>query len=158
MNREARDFLRHTVATLAYRCSKTLRDAPEHFADFKTELTANTPVFLLSHIADLLEWALTMTRSEPKYPATVIGDWQLEKHRFYTALKALDDFLASEVVIDAPLEKIFQGPIADALTHTGQLAMLRRMAGSPIKGENYFKADITTGVVGESQPAPKLEF
>ncbi len=158
MNREAREFLRHTIATLAYRCSKTLRDAPEDFAFFKLEHITNTPVFLLSHIADLLEWALTMTRGTPKFPATVVGDWQLEKQRFYAALGALDDFLASEVVIDAPLEKIFQGPIADALTHTGQLAMLRRMAGSPIKGENYFKAAITTGLVGEDQPAPKLEF
>jgi hypothetical protein len=158
MNREAREFLRHTIATLAYRCSKTLRDAPAGFANFKTEHTTNTPVFLLSHIADLLEWALTMTRGEPKFPATVVDDWQLEKQRFYNALKALDDFLASEVVIDASLEKIFQGPIADALTHTGQLALLRRMAGSPIKGENYFVADITTGFVGEDQPSPRREF
>jgi hypothetical protein len=158
MNHEARAFLRHTIATLAYRCSKTLRDAPADFALFKTEQTVNTPLFLLSHIADLLEWALTATRGQPKYPATVIGDWQLEKRRFYAALKALDDFLASEVVIDVSLEKIFQGPIADALTHTGQLALLRRMAGSPIKGENYFVADITTGLVSEDQPAPRREF
>jgi hypothetical protein len=158
MNREAREFLRHTIATLAYRCSKTLRDAPADFALFKTDQTVNTPLFLLSHIADLLEWALTATRGEPKYPATIIEDWKLEKQRFYSALKALDDFLASEVVIEASLEKIFQGPIADALTHTGQLAMLRRMAGSPIKGENYFVADITTGLVSEDQPAPRREF
>jgi hypothetical protein len=158
MNREAREFLRHTIATLAYRCSKTLRDAPEDFPLFKTDQTVNTPVFLLSHIADLLEWALTMTRGTPKYPAAEIGDWHLEKQRFYAALKALDHFLASEVEIEASLEKIFQGPIADALTHTGQLALLRRMAGSPIKGENYFVADITTGLVGEVQPVPKLEF
>jgi hypothetical protein len=158
MNREAREFLRHTIATLAYRCSKTIRDAPMDFAFFKTEHTANTPVFLVSHIADLLEWALTMTRGEPKYPATVIGDWQLEKQRFYAALKALDEFLALDMPIEASLEKIFQGPIADALTHTGQLALLRRMAGAPIKGESYFVADITTGLVTEDQPAPRREF
>jgi hypothetical protein len=158
MNHEAREFLRHTIATLAYRCGKTLRDAPADFAIFKIEQTVNTPLFLLSHIADLLEWALTAARGEPKYPATVIGNWELEKQRFYAALKALDDFLASKVVINASLEKIFQGPIADALTHTGQLALLRRMAGSSIKGENYFVADITTGLVREDQPAPKREF
>jgi hypothetical protein len=150
--------LRHTIATLAYRCSKTLRDAPADFALFKTEQTINTPVFLLSHIADLLEWALNMTRGTPQFPATVIGDWQLEKQRFYAVLKALDDFLASDLVIEASLEKIFQGLIADALTHTGQLALLRRMAGSPIKGENYFVADITTGLVSEDQPTPRREF
>ena len=158
MNREAREFLRHTIATLAYRCSKTLRNAPADFPLFKTDQTVNTPLFLLSHIADLLEWALTATRGELKYPTTEISDWELEKQRFYAALKALDDFLASEVVIDASLEKIFQGPIADALTHTGQLALLRRMAGAPIKGESYFVADIITGLVTDDQPEPKREF
>ena len=149
MMNEKREFLRHTIATLAYRCSKTLRDAPADFATFKTEQTANTPIFLLSHIADLLEWALSMARGEPNYPNTVIGNWQLEQQRFYADLKALDEYLASEQPITASFEKLFQGPIADALTHTGQLALLRRMAGVPIKGENYFVADITTGLVSE---------
>ncbi len=84
MNREARAFLRHTIATLAYRCGKTLRDAPADFADFKTDQTISTPLFLLSHIADLLEWALSATRGEPQYPTTTIGNWELEKQRFYS--------------------------------------------------------------------------
>jgi hypothetical protein len=155
---EKREFLRHTIATLAYRCSKTLRDAPTDFALFKTEQTINTPVFLLSHIADLLEWALNIARGTAQFPATVIGDWQLEKQRFYTALKALDEYLVADKPIEASFERLFQGPIADALTHTGQLALLRRMAGSPIKGENYFVANITTGLLDEDQPAPKREF
>jgi hypothetical protein len=57
-----------------------------------------------------------------------------------------------------PAERLFQGPIADALTHTGQIAMLRRMAGCAMKGENYFKAEVTTGVVGIDQAAPRVEF
>ena len=93
---EKREFLRHTIATLAYRCSKTLRDAPADFATFKTEQTANTPVFLLSHISDLLEWAFSMARGEPKFPSTVITDWSLEKQRFYLALKTLDEYLATD--------------------------------------------------------------
>ena len=155
---EKREFLRHTIATLAYRCSKTLRDAPADFANFKTEQTTNTPVFLLSHISDLLEWAFSMAHGEPKFPSTVITDWSLEKQRFYSALKTLDEYLATDQPTTASFEKLFQGPIADALTHTGQLALLRRMAGVPIKGENYFIADITTGLVDENQLAPKREF
>ncbi len=158
MTNEQRAFLRHTLATLAYRCSKTLRDAPEDFADFKTAQTVNTPLFLISHIADLLEWALSAARGEAKYPSTVIQSWSLESARFYAGLKALDDYLATDVTIDASFERLFQGPIADALTHTGQLALLRRMAGAPIYGENYFVADITTGLVGEDQPTAKRKL
>jgi len=49
---------------------------------------------------------------------------------FSPALKKFDDYLASEKPLQAPAEKLFQGPIADALTHVGQIAMLRRMAAS----------------------------
>ena len=53
---------------------------------------------------------------------------------------------------------MFQGPIADALTHIGQIGMMRRMAGAPVRGENYFKADIAAGRVGAEQSAPRFEF
>ena len=74
------------------------------------------------------------------------------------ALNALDAYLASDKPLHAPVEKLFQGPIADALTHVGQIAVLRRLAGSPVKGENYFVAEITAGRVGHDQAAPKREF
>jgi len=66
--------------------------------------------------------------------------------------------LASDKPLHAPVEKLFQGPVADALTHVGQIAVLRRLAGSPVKGENYFVADIAAGRVGADQAAPKREF
>jgi len=78
--------------------------------------------------------------------------------RFFAALKKFDDFLASNEPLQAPPEKLFQGPIADALTHVGQIAILRRMAGAPVKGENYYVADIQVGSVGPDQPASKREF
>ncbi len=84
--------------------------------------------------------------------------WNQEVDRFFGALKAFDDYLASGKEIHAPLERLFQGPVADALTHVGQLAMMRRMAGNKMKGENYFVAEMVVGRVGLEQAAPKREF
>lgn len=94
------------------------------------------------------------TKFVPSQPLT----WDKEITRFFSALQRFDDYLASAEPIHAPIEKLFQGPIADALTHVGQIAMLRRMAGVPISGENYFVADMAVGRVGAEQAAPKKEF
>jgi len=84
--------------------------------------------------------------------------WQPECQRFFDALRRFDEFLAGDEPLRASPEKLFQGPIADLLNHVGQLAMLRRMAGFPIKGENYYAADIAAGRVGPEQSPPKREF
>jgi hypothetical protein len=84
--------------------------------------------------------------------------WEKEVERFFAALKKFDDYLASSEVVQAPLENLFQGPIADALTHVGQIAILRRLAGEPVKAENYFAAEIAVGRVGVEQTPPKKEF
>ncbi len=84
--------------------------------------------------------------------------WDKETDRFFAALKRFDDYLASAEPLHETPEKLFQAPIADALTHVGQIAMLRRMAGSPIKGEGYITADIVIGRVGAEQAAPRQEF
>jgi hypothetical protein len=144
-----REFLRHTLATLAYRCSKTLRDVPEGFAGFRTDGIKNTPLDLLAHIGDLLEWTLNHSKGNSKYHHSTPSNWDSEVKRFHNSLRLLDDYLAGQESIQAPLERLFQGPIADALTHVGQLALLRRMAGSPIPGENFFMADIKTGIFND---------
>ena len=84
--------------------------------------------------------------------------WDQEADRFFAALKSFDDYLASTEPLQVPAEKLFQGPVADALTHVGQIAMLRRMAGGPVKGENYFVAEIVSGSVGAQQAVPRREF
>jgi hypothetical protein len=84
--------------------------------------------------------------------------WEKESERFFTALKRFDDYLASDKPLAVSAEKLFQGPIADALTHIGQIAMLRRLAGLPMKGENYFVAEITVGRLGADQASPHKEF
>lgn len=144
-----REFLRHAVATLAYRGGKTVRDAPPSFADF--DGGGRTPVQILAHIGDLLDWSLRMARGSREWKDSAPLAWPEESLRFFAALEAFDAYLASDAAVAAPLEKLFQGPIADALTHAGQLAMLRRMSGNPIRGENYYVADIQTGRVGADQ-------
>jgi hypothetical protein len=153
-----REMLRHTIATLAYRCGKTLRDAPEGFGTFRANETTRTPVEILAHIGDLLDWALCLARGQYVWHNSTPLAWPEETMRFFKALRTLDDYLASDSPLGFPVEKIFQGPIADALTHTGQIAMLRRMFGAPVRGESYFRSDIVAGRVGAEQSAPIREF
>jgi hypothetical protein len=153
-----REMLRHTVATLAYRCGKTLRDAPENFAGFRIGEKTRTPAQILAHLGDLLDWAFSLAIGKQKWNDSTPLPWHQEVDRFFNALKKLDDYLASDASLANPAEKLFQGPIADALTHTGQLAMLRRLAGSPVRGENYHQAEIEIGRVGPEQSAKRVEF
>jgi hypothetical protein len=151
-----RELLRHTLATLAYRGAKTVRDAPTTFADFSG--TGRTPAQILAHLGDLLDWALSMADGSRKWNESKPLTWDQESERFFAALKKFDDYVASAETLQAPVEKLFQGPVADALTHVGQLAMMRRLAGCPIKAENYFAAAIEVGRVGADQTPPKLTF
>jgi hypothetical protein len=153
-----RELLRHTLATLAYRAAKTLRGAPESFANYQSPDGSKAPVVILAHMGDLIDWGLSMADGRRQWNNATPLPWDQEVARFFAAMKTFDDYLASEVELKAPLEKLFQGPIADALTHTGQLATLRRMSGAPMKGENYYQADIAVGRVGAEQVPPKREF
>jgi hypothetical protein len=153
-----RQFLRHTLATAAYRGAKTLRDAPESFATFHSCDGARTPVKILAHIGDLFDWALSMAQGKQSWHDSDPLAWPAEVDRFFSSVKKFDDYLASTERLHATSEKLFQGPIADALNHIGQLAMLRRIFGVPIKGENYYQAEVTAGRVGFEQASPRREF
>ena len=153
-----REMLRHTVATLAYRGGKVVSNVPEDFATFRVNETTRTPGEILAHIGDLLDWALCVAKGEYTYKESSPLGWEEEVERFFAALKEFDSYLASDAPLGYPTEKIFQGPIADALTHVGQIGMLRRMAGAPVRGESYFKAEIQIGRVGREQSAKRVEF
>src|SRR6478735_7523506 len=150
-----RKMLRHTVATLAYRGAKAVRDAPESFASFKASPTTRTPAEILAHIGDLLDWALSIAQGNETWHNSEPLVWDQEIARFHQALAAFDEYLASDGELKASCERMFQGPIADALTHVGQIAMLRRLGGCPIKGENYSRAKIEAGRIGANQETPK---
>jgi hypothetical protein len=153
-----RQLLRHTLATLAYRAGKTLRGAPESFASFSIGEKGRTPADILAHMCDLFDWALSIAMGKQAWHNSTPLPWQKETERFFATLQAFDDYLASNAPLGASVEKLFQGPIADALTHTGQIAILRRMAGCAIKGENYLRAEITAGRVGADQAPSNVEF
>jgi hypothetical protein len=157
-SKDAREMIRHTLATLAYRGAKPLHNAPASFAQFRSGPTGKTPVEILAHIGDLMAWALSIARGAQAWHDSQPLPWKGEIDRFFSLLQALDSHLASGETLHAPLSKLFQGPIADALTHVGQLTMLRRLAGCPMRGENYFVAEIAAGRVGPEQAAPRREF
>jgi len=154
------ELFRHTLATLAYRAAKTMRGAPASFATYRPGPTANTPVQIIAHMGDLFDWALTMVKGQAKWKVSEPQGWDDECARFFASLRRFDDALASGEPTECELTRLFQGPITDALTHTGQLAMLRRLSGSPMKGEGYARADIVIGRVGAEQtpPDPRNEF
>lgn len=154
----SREFLRHALATVAYRGAKALRGAPESFAEFRLSDTSRTAAQIVAHLADLYDWALSIAAGKQAWRESKPLPWAGEVERFFAALKKFDDYLASAEPLHSPIERLFQGPIADSLTHIGQLAMMRRAAKCPIKGENYFVADIAAGRVASDQPAPHKEF
>ena len=155
---DARALLRHALATLAYRGGKAVRNAPASFANYRCGESSRTPVQILAHMGDLMDWGLSIAEGRQAWHDSTPLAWDRECERFFAALKRFDDYLASEEPLQVSVEKLFQGPVADALTHTGQIALLRRLAGAPIKGESYFVAEIAAGRVGRDQPAPHKEF
>jgi len=155
---DKRAFLRHTLATVAYRGGKAVRNAPASFASYAAGDTPKTPAQILAHIGDLFDWALSIAKGKQAWNNSAPLEWHAEVARFHATLKTLDDYLASNAPLNCEPEKLFQGAIADALTHVGQLAMLRRLAGAKISAENFYQADIVAGRVGPDQTAPKREF
>jgi len=99
-----------------------------------------------------------MARGAESWHDSPPTEWADEVQRFFATVASFDEYLASDARLACSSERLFQGPIADALTHVGQLSMLRRVVGSPVRGENYFKADIALGRVGAEQGAPRREF
>src|SRR3954462_3755843 len=155
---EQRAFLRHTLATIAYRGGKAVRGAPDTFAAFCAAPTSRTPVQIVAHLGDLFEWALSIAQGSERWNDSEPLVWDREVARFFDTLQRLDAHLASDAAMAAPAERIFQGAIADALTHVGQLTLLRRIAGAPVRGENYYRADIVAGRVGAEQTPARREF
>jgi hypothetical protein len=151
-------MFRHIIASLAYRATKTIRNAPDTFAHFLMDAKSRTPVEILAHMGDLFDWSLSIVMGEELWLDSHPQDWNREVERFCDSLQKFDTYLASNATIACSLDKLFQGPIADAFTHVGQLAMIRRFSGVPVRGENYFIADITAGKVGLEQSKPRREF
>ncbi len=155
---DQRQLLRHTLATLAYRGGKALRGAPAEFASFRAAPDSRSAGEILAHVCDLFDWASLICAGRQVWADGPVVPWEEGCARFFAGLEAFERALETEEPLAAPEEKLFQGPIADAFTHIGQISLLRRLAGSPVRGENYFKAEIVTGRVGPDQAAPRREL
>lgn len=151
---EKRAMLHHFLAALAYRTQKALRGAPPSFGAFRAADQVRTPCDLLAHMDSVLGYALTHFEGGT-YKGTKLGDLQAEIRRFHAKLEALGRHLElGTPFIETTPERMLQGPFSDAMTHAGQLAMLRRLAGSPVPPENFIVADIHADNLGEDQPPP----
>jgi hypothetical protein len=150
-------FLRHTLATLAYRAEKVLREPPRGFAELRLDPRSRSAAELAAHLGDLMEWAESLAAGRWDWKAAGAGSLEGDTARFFAALARLDAALASGARGHPP-QVIFQGPVADALTHVGQLALLRGIAGAPVRPESYGRARIEPGRVGREQSAERREF
>lgn len=153
-----RTFTRYVLATLAYRGAKAVAAAPAGFGEFRPVEGSRSAGEILAHVGDLLDWTASFLAGKGVWHDSTPLPWEQEVERFFRALAAVDQALAADAPSPLPMEKLFQGPLADALTHIGQIAQLRRLVGSPLKGENYVMADVAIGRVGPDQAAPKREF
>ena len=154
----ARALLRHAIAVVAYRGEKVLRDAPTGFGAFRAGRRTRSAGEILAHVGDLFDWALWLSQGQHIWNDAPPLPWDAEVARFFTTIQRFDEYIASVEDLKCGEERLLQGPVADALSHIGQLAMLRSLAGAPIKGENYFKADIAAGRVGREQSLERFEF
>ena len=154
----ARDLLRHAVATVAYRGGKAFRDAPPGLSTYRAGPTSRSAGEILSHICDLYDWAFWLAKGEQRWTNTTPSTWEADVARFFAAVARFDALLASDEPLGRSAEVLFQGPVADSLTHIGQIGLLRRLAGGPVRGENYAKADIVTGRIGAEQAKSRVEF
>jgi hypothetical protein len=151
-------MLRHAIAALAYRAARACENAPTGFGLVRASESTRTAGEILAHMGDLFAWAASHAKGAPEWKVAAPLPWEQEVLRFYAELGKFDTVLAGEAPIACPAERLLQGPVADALTHVGQLAMLRRLAGSPMLGENYYKADVAVGSITPSLPPAVAPF
>ncbi len=144
-NDPKRELLRHMVAAVVFRGRVAIEDAPSDFSEFRASSDVRSPSEILAHIGDLLLGSHYLLRGEFVSLESNPLAWDDEKNRFMTVARELDEFLSTDKELAYPVEKFIQGPIGDALTHVGQLVMLRRLAGIPVGEESYFSAEIVAG-------------
>lgn len=149
-----RQLLQHLLATIAYRAGRAIHMAPQSFPTLRITGEVRTPLEIVAHMADLFQWAVALAHGQKGRKSEEPGDWVDEVERFRNGLEGFDRYIASGAPLFISAERLLQGPVADALTHVGQLAMLRRVTGSPIAPESYARAEIIAGKL-ELEPPPR---
>ena len=151
---EKRAMLKHFLAALAYRTQKALRDAPKEFADFSAGMKTRTPHELVRHMDSLMGYARTHFVGG-SYRPRLHAEFKDSIRDFHAVLEDVAKHLdAGTEFLNTTPEQMLQGPFSDAMTHAGQLAMLRRLAGCPVAPENFIVAKISPENLGSDQPLP----
>lgn len=147
------EMLRHFLASIAYRATKAIKNAPDNYPTFNLGKGVKTPLRILHHITGVLTYAHSFFEH---YETThfEVKSWSAEINELYKILSKLDVSIQEKNPNKVTEEQLLQGPFSDAMTHVGQLSMLRRMVDSPIPSENFIFADIRKGEVGPDQPDP----
>ena len=147
------EMLRHFLASIAYHATKAIRDAPEDYPELDIGKGVRTPRRILHHMTGVLTYAHSFYED---YETTHFDHetWEEEVEHFHGILSKLDGSLSGGCPREVSEEQLLQGPLSDAMAHTGQLLLLRRLADSPVPSENFIYADIRKGVVGPGQPDP----
>lgn len=152
----APQLVRHFLAAIAYRFQKAVRGAPSDFADFSCGNQMRTPVEIVRHMTSVLGYARSFAIGG-EYPVkpTPLPTWDHEVARFHEMLESLSPHIGEDGSLGTlTAEQMLQGPLADVMTHVGQLAMLRRLAGDPVPPENFIYADVSRERLGPDQPRP----
>jgi hypothetical protein len=155
VNRD-RELLLHFLAAIAYRTQKAVREAPSSYPEFAAGLGARTPVQIIRHMTSLMGYAETLFRGGA-YPFVpeALPTFAEEVARFHEMLGRVGELLQSPAMLRGiSTEQLLQGPLADAMTHVGQLALLRRLSDSPVRGENFVFAHVRADQLGVDQAAP----
>lgn len=149
-----RVLLRHFLAALAYRTQKALRDHPADFGDFRAGPNVRTPHELLWHMTGVIGYARTFMRGGTFAPPR-LATMEAEIERFHATLELLAlDFADPTSAASISDEQFLHGPLADTMTHVGQLALLRRLAGAPVPSENFIYADVRAANLSATQSLP----
>jgi hypothetical protein len=150
-----RKLLKHFLAALAYRTQKALRGASPEFGAFRAGEGVRTPAELVRHMTSVLGYARTCFIGGRYWPEP-LASLDAEVVRFHEMVHDVAGYVERDVPLgdDMSAERLLQGPFSDAMTHAGQLAMLRRLAGDPVPPENFIVADIEPGRLGSNQPEP----
>lgn len=148
-------LLRHFLAALAYRTQKALRGAPDSFGSYRASAGVRTPSQVVCHMTSVLGYARTFFVGGSYWPDE-LPSLRDEIRRFHDMLEDLGGHLerGSPLLEGMSAERLLQGPFSDAMTHAGQLAMLRRLAGSPVAPEDFSSAEIRSERLGPEQAEP----
>jgi len=156
-NSPERQLITHFLAAIAYRTQKSIRDAPETYWTFAAGKQVRTPIEILRHMTSVLGYARTLFigGDYPVQPKVLPGV-DAEIGRLHEIIEDLGQLLEGEASLhEITEEQLLQGPLSDAMTHVGQLALLRRLHGSPVPPENFVYADISATRLGKDQPGPR---